>query len=82
MPSTTFSRHYLDQIDEDHFQLEQLFRAVKAIQQRLYAVEASQRSVLNQLDDYLLEQPAPRSLTYDASPVRKHDSHRRKRRPS
>ena len=54
MPRPTLSRQYLDQIDEDHFQLELLFRAVKAVQMRLYAVEASQRSVLAELYDLVV----------------------------
>jgi len=81
MPSATFSRHYLDQIDEDHFQLEQLFRAVKAIQQRLYYVEATLRSVLAELDDFALGHSAQRQITHDARAVREHDRGGRKRRP-
>lgn len=65
MPRPTLSTHYLDQIDEDHFQLEQLFRAVKSIQSRLYAVEASQRSVLAQLDDFALTSATVERITDD-----------------
>ena len=82
MPSTLISRHYLDQIDEDHFQLEQLFRAVKAIQQRLYHVEASLRSVLAELDDFALGNSGQRQIIHDPNPVREHDRDRRKRRQS
>ena len=82
MPSATFSRHYLDQIDEDHFQLEQLFSAVKALQQRLYYVEASLRSVLAELDDFALGHSGQRQITHDPNPVREHDRDRRKRRQS
>jgi hypothetical protein len=82
MPSVTVSRHYLDQIDEDHFQLEQLFRAVKAVQSRLYAVEAELRSVLAELDDLALGQTGQRQIAHDPEPVGEHDRHRRKRRSS
>jgi len=82
MPRPTLSRHYLDQIDEDHFQLEQLFRAVKTIQARLYAVEASQRSVLSELDDLVIGHSPHRQITYEARAIRQHDRPGRKPRQS
>ncbi len=77
MPRPTLSRHYLDQIDEDHFELDQLFRAVKTIQARLYAVEASQRTVLAELAELTPELIAHPRRTYDAQAVRQHDRLRR-----
>lgn len=80
MPAVTVSRHYLDQIDEDHYQLELLVRALKAVTTRLYAVEATQRSMLNQLDALCLEPQLPRGIADDSTAVRGHDRYRRKRR--
>src|SRR5574337_1402843 len=55
-------RHYRDQIDEDHFQLELLVRALNVVQQRLYRVEAELRSLRSDLEDELYgsrDQTAP-----------------------
>jgi hypothetical protein len=55
-----FTRHLRDQIDEDHFQLELLFRAVKVVQSHLYEVEAALASVRNELDDFAVYFGHPR----------------------
>lgn len=77
MPRPTLSNHYLDQIDEDHFALEQLFRAVKSLQARLYAVEASQRSVLREVAEFTTQRVELERLTYDAHAVRQRHRARR-----